>query len=67
MADLERVRDAAPELLLALLDVLPYVEFPNSQFKAQVDAAEAAIERATGKTGREAWRIACAVAKATGG
>lgn len=43
-----RLIAAAPELLVALLDVLYCVEFPNSQHKAQVDAAKAAIAKATG-------------------
>jgi hypothetical protein len=40
---------AAPDLLAALKGVLPYVEFPNSQFKVEVDAARAAIAKATGQ------------------
>lgn len=42
-----RLIAAAPDLLAALQDVLPYVEFPNSQHKAQVAAAKAAIAKAT--------------------
>lgn len=39
---------AAPDLLAALEDVLCCVEFPNSQHKAQVQAAREAIAKARG-------------------
>lgn len=44
-----RLIAAAPDLLTALEEVLPHVEFSHRQFKAEVDAARAAIAKATGQ------------------
>jgi hypothetical protein len=44
-----RLIAAAPDLLTALEEVLPHVEFSHRPFKAEVAAARAAIAKATGQ------------------